>query len=275
MVIIYYNTYYYYFLLLFTITYILGTAVVLFELYRMLFKGETFTFGEVCRYFLKMIIISPIIGFLLSIIAYFAMRSLNRVLSEQDVILQIVLSICLAYFAYYVAYIFSLSGILSVFGAGIGFARFSTPLIIKEETLHNIWHFLEWSANTVIFIFAGLIFGGNVLPHIVAADVGYLLLLYILLMVFRLVMVAMHFPIISKIGTKCDKKEALFMVWAGLRGALCILLALIVHRYNYYDIIYSLTHLYLLILTYSHSLTYTYSIILTYTHLYLLLILTY
>jgi len=204
--------------------------VVLFELYQQLFRGETFTFGEVCIYFLKTLLVSPLIGFLLSILAYFAMRSLNRVLNEQDAILQIVLSICLAYFSYYTAYVFSLSGILSVFGAGIGFSRFSTPLIIKEESLHNIWQFLEWSANTIIFIYAGLIFGSNVIEDINGADVGYLLLLYILLMVYRLVMVAVHYPIISKIGTKCDRNEALFMVWAGLRGALCILLALIVRR---------------------------------------------
>ena len=58
----------------------------------------------------------------------------------------------------------------------------------------------------------------------------YLLVLYVVLMFIRVIVIAVAFPFLSRIGHKCTFKEACFMAWAGLRGALGMALALLVEK---------------------------------------------
>lgn len=57
-------------------------------------------------------------------------------------------------------------------------------------------------------------------------DFGYLVLLYIYLILVRYVMVCAFYPLTKRIGLGTNKKEAVFMGFAGFRGAVGIALSL-------------------------------------------------
>ena len=101
------------------------------------------------------------------------------------------------------------------------------PVILNHESMHNVWAFVEWIGNTMIFLLAGLIFGSRTLESVDSMDWLYLPILYVSLNLVRILVVGVFYPIFS--GTQiCSFKDAIFIVWAGLRGALGIVLGLIV-----------------------------------------------
>ena len=93
---------------------------------------------------------------------------------------------------------------------------------------HNVWGFVEWLANTLIFLIAGLVMGHRTLQNVQFVDWIILIALYFIIIGVRTVVMIILYPLVSTTGHKCTFKEAIFMTWSGLRGALAICLALIV-----------------------------------------------
>eukprot|EP01033_Poteriospumella_lacustris_P002178 gene2178-1591_t len=85
----------------------------------------------------------------------------------------------------------------------------------------------------MIFLLGGLMIGHRVLAEVNGMDWLYMMVLYVALVAARFVTMLILFPVISKIGHGCSLKEVCFMSWAGLRGALGMALALIVHKQMY------------------------------------------
>ena len=197
---------------------------MLFKLYSDLYNGVTYTPRALAIFALRMLLGSPIFGFCCGLLTTYVMRRISRVTSEQDVIVQIAVTISCAYGTYFIADdVFKMSGVLAVWAAGIAFSRFAQPLVLSHESMHSVWSLLEWVSNTVIFLVAGAIFGETLLTAEIY-QVGYLLLLYVILMLSRCAIVLVHYPIISRIGYGCSAEEGVFVCWSGLRGALCIVL---------------------------------------------------
>lgn len=82
--------------------------------------------------------------------------------------------------------------------------------------------------NTLLFALAGVVFGAIVADHEkwFSEDWGYLILLCVLLTVVRFFLVFCFYPILSHIGLKSSWREAVFISFGGLRGAVGIALAL-------------------------------------------------
>jgi len=85
----------------------------------------------------------------------------------------------------------------------------------------------------MVFLLAGLLWGYEILDdthvsHITRWDVLHLLGLYAALHVIRGIMVFFFWPFLNLIGPKITWKEALVMTWSGLRGAVGLILAIIV-----------------------------------------------
>lgn len=206
-----------------------GTAMVLFSLFFNMYKGRSYTGGEVILFFFEAALGSPLVGIVMGLMAVKWLRLANRPLKESDSTIQIVITVCCAYLVFFVAqYTLEISGVLACCGAGLMLAWLAPPLILKHETMHNVWSFIEWLGNTLIFLIAGLIMGNRTLHNIDLVDWLIMPLLYLVLMSSRVFVIMCMYPLLSTTGHKCTFSEACFMAWSGLRGALAIALAVIV-----------------------------------------------
>eukprot|EP01040_Poterioochromonas_malhamensis_P013678 gene13678-15075_t len=208
-----------------------GSAMVLFSIFYNALNGTKYTAADIVAFSFAAAIGSVVFGIFAGLITVRWLRSANRPLKETDVTMQIAMTICSAYLTFFIAqYTFGVSGVLACCGAGAMLAWLGPPIILNHESMHNVWGMAEWALNTMIFLLAGLIIGHRVLEKVVAIDWFYLVVLYVVLMIIRAITILMLYPFISDIGHRCTKLEAVFMSWAGLRGALGMALALIVEN---------------------------------------------
>ncbi|CAE7488587.1 NHX7, partial [Symbiodinium microadriaticum] len=207
-----------------------GTAMVLFGLFFGMLKGTTYSGGEVAIYFFKMVIGSPLVGIVCGLVGVYLLGRANRPLSSDDVTMQIAIALCTAYTVFVMGQeTLGLSGVLTCYSAGLVFAWLSPALILQREAMHIVWGMVEWMANTLVFLLAGLIIGTETMHHIDLKNCGYLVLLYFTLMAIRFVVVFALFPFIRRAGQQsCTAREAVLISWSGLRGALSIALAMMV-----------------------------------------------
>lgn len=206
-----------------------GTAMVLFSLFFNMIKGDSYDFGGIVGFFVSMTLGAPLLGIGFGVVSVWLLGKANRSMSADDTTIQIAITFCCAYLVFFTAeYECKISGILACCGAGCVFAWKAPPLILEHETMHHVWGMIEWIANTIIFMLAGLIIGKQIIQKIEARDWGYLFLLYIILQLIRCLVVAVLYPFLSKTGLKCSRKDAIFVSWAGLRGALAMCLSLLV-----------------------------------------------
>ena len=206
-----------------------GTAMVLFTLYFELMKGHAYSHSFVFGYFIRMTLGSPLVGITIGLIAVQCMSYATKPLSTDDVTVQIAITFCTAYMTFYVAeYELHVSGLLACCAAGAMMSWKGPPLILNHDSMHQVWSMLEWVGNTLLFLLAGCIIGSDIISDRTASDWGHLLLLYVLLNILRMLIVAVLYPLLSTVGLRCSRKDAVFLSWAGLRGALGMALALIV-----------------------------------------------
>jgi NhaP-type Na+/H+ or K+/H+ antiporter len=141
------------------------------------------------------------------------------------------LTVCLPYILFYVCEHHSVhvSGILALVAMGLymtnrGRTRISTE---SEETIHAIWHYIGFAAETLIFTLTGFILGGEfVTDTFKPLWVLQLFGLYIFLHIIRFVGLVMLMPLLRLTGYEFGWKEVILLTYSGLRGAVGLCLAL-------------------------------------------------
>jgi hypothetical protein len=102
----------------------------------------------------------------------------------------------------------------------------------SEETLHHIWSYLAYTGETLVFVIAGTIISLKVFEEDSAIgwkDWVKLPALYIILHLIRWGFIFILKWPISKMGYGLDWKQAIVLGYSGLRGAVSLILALIVY----------------------------------------------
>jgi NhaP-type Na+/H+ or K+/H+ antiporter len=102
-----------------------------------------------------------------------------------------------------------------------------------EEKIHSFWMLIGHNIEAIVFILGGMLIGHQMMTDsdIGATDVGRLFECFIFLHLIRAVVIAIHFPLLRKLGYGLSLKEAFVLVLAGLKGASSIMLTLLVY-YN-------------------------------------------
>ena len=102
-------------------------------------------------------------------------------------------------------------------------------MVNDSGMMHSFWSLLEQLLNSVLFTLGGVVWGAVISddsPAFTAKDWGYLFILYALLNVIRFGLVLSFYPVLSNIGLGSKWQEAVFLSFAGLRGAVGIALAI-------------------------------------------------
>lgn len=207
-----------------------GTAMVVFLVFLDLVKGETMTGMDIIIKFCRLSIGGPILGVLGGMIVSFMLRGIHN-----NYVLEANTTIFGSYLIFFLAESTSLhvSGILAIVALGLymtrsGKTRFSAE---SEHSVHHVWGYIGFVAETVIFILSGLIMGQRAVQDAKLDGMDIIKLVfgtYPMLLVIRFVVILMFWPLLRKLGYGLTFNQVVLCAYAGLRGAVGMSLALMV-----------------------------------------------
>lgn len=99
-----------------------------------------------------------------------------------------------------------------------------TFIFSSEDT--NSFQCLTYLLNCLCFSFYEIFLYELISPVLVGTSWGFLLLLYVFVLISRVVVVGVLYPLLRHFGYGLDFKEAIILVWSGLRGAVALSLSL-------------------------------------------------
>lgn len=227
-----------------------GSAFVLFLIFKDLVVAdgpggtleggghEAPTGGEMVGTFLQLSLGGPLFGLACAMLVYFTLKHIY-----DDAQIEISALLVSVYTTFFIAEnALHVSGVLAVVTFGLFMARSGKYALSRRVELanHNVWGQVGWLCNTIIFCMAGITCYDRM---VVASDValdplnwGLLFAMYFLLHVIRGAVIAMLFPLLSRMGYGLSWKEASIMTYGGLRGAVGLALGLMVERTEGIDV---------------------------------------
>lgn len=221
-----------------------GSAYVFFNIFRARFLyelaipgvGEKIGWGEGFKQFFQLSLGGMCIGIAFGIGTVLVLYLLKHRLNGEDSVTQVVLTISMAYLTYFSSEVSGCSGIIGVLFLGLTVKAFGENLINNTHLMKHFWEITEVLLNTLLFTLAGCVFGGMLVDSdkdtegneriFEPQDWGYLFLLFVFVLAIRFFLVFVCYPLISNIGIGTDWREAMFMSYSGLRGAVGLALAL-------------------------------------------------
>jgi NhaP-type Na+/H+ or K+/H+ antiporter len=208
-----------------------GAATVLFHVFENKIEGRTYHFVEIFELVLSEFVFSILLGVLGGLIAVYLMSFANQHLRSQDSILQVAICVVCAYFIFFCAQsLLNLSGVLATCTAAVYIASFAQGVILNHHTFHNIWTLFEWAAQTLIFLFAGLILKDKTRTMIHWSHIPKVLAIYLVMVAMRAAFILLTYKFAGSVsGHKISFKEACFFGFTGLKGAVGMILSLVTY----------------------------------------------
>ena len=204
-----------------------GTAIFIFLMIFFSVTGAGSESSEVARY------IWAIIGgtFVGLISGWFTVTWVRKVLN--DAFIEISVITVFAFLTYYVAeHFIHASGVPGLVAYGLITGIRGKTRISPEGVnfLDKFWELVVFFTNTLIFIVAGIVIGGQL--TLTANDLLMLLILYIGIHAVRAVVILVLYPLMSKTGYSLNRDKAWVLWYGALRGTIALALALIVAGKN-------------------------------------------
>lgn len=214
-----------------------GTAVVLFEFCLMIVKHEAddMNLYKIGAFVFKKCIVGPAFGMALGYMAVCFIKWTSKGTFDSDSTVQLVVTLCCGYLAFILAELeFDSSGVLTVCASGVVLAAKASTKFVSHDSVHSVWHMIEFCGNTLVFMVAGMIFAHAFHPAnargFVVQTSDWILLFqnYLMAMVIRTVMLMLMYIPLYYSGPRVSFGEFVVMAWAGLRGAVGLLMAVMV-----------------------------------------------
>ncbi|PFH37939.1 hypothetical protein BESB_002800 [Besnoitia besnoiti] len=209
-----------------------GSAVLLFQFFFYLLQGVSETPLSTFIMFMKLLFAGPALGCFLGFAVYLWLNCFRRYPMTQCLA---VITVC--YIAYFVAEVaFSLSGPLTAVCYGLFIKSYGHIALDREAQLkhHTLVEGLGLMANCAIFIISGIVTYGMMSSVFSRSDGGlywvHLLLTYIYLNLARIFMIVLFSPFLRRTGYGLTWKEAVLLIWGGLRGGIVLALGLRIER---------------------------------------------
>jgi NhaP-type Na+/H+ or K+/H+ antiporter len=205
-----------------------GCAVVLFTLfYGAAFEGKTFTALGVAKFTVVQTFGAATLGLCFLLGGLLVLKLCRR---EMPVVVTTVITI--PFFCFYTATIVGTSGILSLVPLSLGMRLFSRNFLwgALDEASVISWEVLEYMVNSFTFLLSGVIMVVDLWSSgIDGSDVLDLLYIYLASLAARAITVLLFYPLLKNMGLGFNFADALVTWWAGLRGAVGLTVAMMVH----------------------------------------------
>eukprot|EP00746_Dinoflagellata_sp_MGD_P040904 gnl/MRDRNA2_/MRDRNA2_19878_c0_seq1.p1 gnl/MRDRNA2_/MRDRNA2_19878_c0~~gnl/MRDRNA2_/MRDRNA2_19878_c0_seq1.p1 ORF type:complete len:1228 (+),score=222.81 gnl/MRDRNA2_/MRDRNA2_19878_c0_seq1:1-3684(+) len=207
-----------------------GSAVVLFQVFLKVVNGtQEFEIGYAIKFFLQLSICGPLIGIGFGIVAYLWLKT------TKDFHLESLVQVVAVFGAFFVSEHdkIHVSGVLAVVVLGFFMSvigRFALERA-NEHKHHVVISYVSLLSHEAIFVIAGVVSHHFlfVSHEITGKDWGELIYLYFLVHFTRAFVIGVCFPVLSRIGYGFVWKEAVLCTAGGLRGAVGLAMALLVH----------------------------------------------
>ena len=202
-----------------------GTALVLFSIVLGIAVSGQFSLAGSALQLAVVLAGSSLLGAAVGLVGA---QVLSRV---DDPLVEISITLIMAYGGYLLAASVGLSGPLATVAAGVLFATRSDQVISPNTRLQAtaIWEFLDYLANSLLFLLMGLaVRGAAVAPggRIGPALVGPLLIALAAVTLSRVAVVLLTRSLMAAVRRPLPRGWSPVLVWAGLRGAVSLAAAL-------------------------------------------------
>ncbi|KAK4264107.1 hypothetical protein QN277_029441 [Acacia crassicarpa] len=209
-----------------------GTAIVVYTLFYRMVLGESFNSASIIKFLAQVSLGAVGMGLAFGIASVLWLGFIFN-----DTVIEITLTLAVSYIAFYTAQEGTdISGVLTVMTLGMFYSAFARTAFKGDgqQSLHHFWEMVAYIANTLIFILSGVLIAEGILHgYNVFADGkswANLFLLYVYVQASRCIVVGILFPFLRYFGYGLDWKEAIILIWSGLRGAVALALSLSVKR---------------------------------------------
>jgi CPA1 family monovalent cation:H+ antiporter len=198
-----------------------GTSIVVFNLILGIILAKEFDLAASLAQFV--IVVAG--GLILGVVMGFAFSALLR--QVDDYLIEIVLTIILAYGTYFLAEVLGVSGVIAIVAAGLMAGNYAQRVAFSPSSRIAVglsWDFFGFVANSLIFLFVGLQIKDahfeNSIPLVGLAIAAVLLSRGLVVGLTSLVLRLL------RIDRPLPWSWQTVLVWGGLRGALSLALAL-------------------------------------------------
>jgi len=203
-----------------------GTALVLFTILVKIVQGDDSDgWDDYVWTFARMSIGGAVYGGLFALIVVRWLRVIFN-----DALAEITITLSAAYLCFFTAeYYLQLSGVIAVVCLGLYFGNSGRTSVSPEVAhfLEEFWEMLAFFGNTLIFVVAGAVIGYK-FPSVPMKDFLQLPVMYVTCTLIRMFVVSMTFILFQYCGIKLEKKDQVITIFAGLRGAVGLSLAMMV-----------------------------------------------
>ena len=205
-----------------------GCAVVLFTLfYGVALEGKAFTAWEVVKFTGVQTVGAATLGLCFLFGGLLVLKLCRK---ETPVVVTVVITV--PFFCFYTATIVGTSGILSLVPLSLGMRLFSRNFLwgSLDEASVISWEVLEYMVNSFTFLLSGVIMVVDLWSSdINGSDFLDLLYIYLASLAARAVTVLLFYPLLKNMGLGFNFADALVTWWAGLRGAVGLTVAMMMH----------------------------------------------
>ncbi len=163
-----------------------------------------------------------------------AAGSLLNGFMKKDIILQITVSLIMAYLSFVTAgYIFRFSGVMATLAAGIMMSASIEKTFKRSniETMGHFWEYFSFIANSIVFLLLGLTEFHILKKNVTSNEFAMILYVIPVVVVARILGIYTLIPLYNLINRKKEKKQIssgfqAILFWGGLRGAVPVALVL-------------------------------------------------
>jgi NhaP-type Na+/H+ or K+/H+ antiporter len=174
-------------------------------------------------------------GFALGLAFAFVMGQVMRRIVN-DYIQETSLTFITAYLLYLTAetHQVHVSGALAVVTYGLYMSAYGKTLVsvVVEKPMHFFWNIIATDMEAIVFLLGGMLLGNLIIEakDISIKDLGFLIVLFVLLHLVRFLVIAIHYPVLRYFGYGISWKEIVVLTFAGIKGVIALALSLIAYH---------------------------------------------